>query len=733
MHQKIQTSDDQLHFNIQPIARALGPELARQTLEHYAINRSGARMRRILPSLKTFFSANPDLLMLSSSQLEHALSEHFYNIFFQSPEKSYSTRATEWDSIRLFVNHLIKKRILPDFPILKTRAYTSFFNERDTETQNNHLAPPRELFTKAASTSKADLYREFPDFQELLKALPEHPTDEEYLDLYESDQERLISKVRSTATEIVRKAHADFCYGEELIEDAQIADILQAFRQTGHAIDTGLTIPSDQPVLTAKVQALANQALNIEELTPLNGEILTSYVVHRASIQEIATQKNTSESNVRIHLRRVRKKLNAHSGFSPLLSFLEEKTLATRKGCRNEVSFFSPDHPNGLANIVAATAYFSCGVVSSGRTCTTKTYRPFPGIHHYSQHKGGAKQIAGYLGLTPRVAVALQILIIIETGCNVDSLRRAPLQHAESTPLIRQSESPGFDVLTLKKPRANRYQEFVIPQGSVDAINASFCIRFAIQLTRRLRDATNDPHLWLHSSSLIPSAKGYRISDSAFKNQFKKLFRETPPLTEYSARGPSAKRLRTTVGILRWLQTGGSLSAASSQLNNVARTAASNYIPTEIQTAYYTNQIARFQSLLIKKSISSETKPFSARSWAQDPSDLPLVYETEGNAGSNFRPRGALVIVWESERLATVLAVFEVLLELKANGKLNDDTESRYWGISYRDWKTLALFIRHHGTDTTSRHDKMVYRKANDALPNCRKTIRDAAMDTIFK
>lgn len=733
MLQKIHTSDGPLDFNIEPIARALGPELARQTLERYAFNRSGARMRRIFPVLTNFFAAHPDLLRRTSSELEHSLSEYFFDIFYGTPEKAYSTRATEWDSIRLFVNHLIKTGILPEFPILRTRSYTSFFNETDTGHQNNHLAPPRELFLRAHNTSKADLYKEFPEFQEILKQLPEYPTDEEFLEIYESDQERLIARLRTAATEIVRKAHADFCRGEELIETGQMNDIFRAISQTGHAIDSNVRTPPEHPSLTAIIRNLVHQADSVEGITKLNSEILTKYVVRRLSIPEIAAQKNTTETNVRAHLRRVRQKLDGLPTFSRLISFLEEKTLATRKACREQLSFFSPDHPQGLANIVAATAFLSCGVVCTGHKAGTASYRPFPGHRRYSDHEGGAKQIAAYLGLTPRVAIALQTLIILETGCNVDSLRRATIQHALSTPLIRRSESPGFDVLTLKKPRANRYQEFVIPEGSVDQINASFSVRFAIRLTKRLRDATNDPHLWLYSDSLKPGIRSYRISDSTLKVHFRRLFTEHPLLMEYAAREPSVRKLRTTVGILRWLQTGGSLSAASSQLNNLARTAATSYIPSEIQTAYYSNQIARFQSLLVEQSIAGTSKPFSPKRWATNPSRSPLITNSPATTTYPALQKNATLLIWEEKRLATVLAAFELLVDLKATGEIDDNPDSIYWGMKYKDWRTLALFIKHHGQTTTSRQHKIIFGGAIDDLPSCRDIIRTIAINTIQK
>jgi hypothetical protein len=717
-------------YNIKPLEQAFGTECARRLLTRYAHNRGSSYMARTLRTVTRFLTEYPDLLKRTKNQVEKAVSEHYYHVFFTNSHKAYETRASDWNAFRQFLKHLIHDDLIPDIQILSSRSYTTFFNGEKPSKQTNHLGPPLGEALECAKRSNNKLHNHYSDYPQLLSRLPNHPTDEEFLTAYELDQQQLISDVRSAATEIVSKAYRDFQRGEKLLQQGQIEDIVQAIGRHGAAVDRTLPPTNNQTKLPGSLHELVERAARLEDITALNAIVLRKYVVECKTVDEIARSMRRTPANVHIHLRRSTRCLAQYDIFTPLLDLLAQKKADNHRNKKKGLSYFSPQHPNGLANLVTATALLGSGIVCSGRRPKASKYRAFPGQHRYCEHPGGAQQIAAYLGLTPKVIAAMQALIIIETGCNVDSLRNAVVSLPNSNQIIRPSESPNHDIITLEKPRAKRFQEFLVRKGSPSVINAAFCIRLALLMTKRLREATHDNALWLYTSSISPNTAGYAISPSAAKQNFKNFFSRHRLLKQYANREPSAKKLRVTVGIARWFKTGGSMASASNQLNNLALTAARHYIPRELQEAYYTNQISRFQIAIVQDTLRNPTDTFTPSRWLDSPTKKPFFAgHVQNGEPAEERIHNTTLIIWEHNRLATVLAVYEFLLDQYTSADLDKDSQWLAFGMPFDMWRALALYIKNHGETTNNRQDRATYKTALKRLPSIRREVYSRGLD----
>jgi len=259
----------------------------------------------------------------------------------------------------------------------------------------------------------------------------------------------------------------------------------------------------------------------------------------------------------------------------------------------------------GKMNLIAYLHYKHDGLVT----------RDFIGGNNHVYRFGGSLQLREYFGLSALSAVAAQIIIIIETGINVSSLRNLKISANGNLKDTFRLTELGFNIIYDKLRAASKPNKKMLFIDD-STINSDFAFKYLLGATKRHRELASDDDKYLFIHQTMQSEKTVcRMSDSPFKQGFSGLLLQarkelisspewckhitTDDIDELLKHSPNAKQVRTSEGILRWYDSGGDTIAAAEYLGNSESVAIRNYIPSELQDALYTHQIAKFQYLLL--------------------------------------------------------------------------------------------------------------------------------------
>ena len=218
--------------------------------------------------------------------------------------------------------------------------------------------------------------------------------------------------------------------------------------------------------------------------------------------------------------------------------------------------------------------------------------------------------ITGYLGLTPLVASAMQIIITEELGINPYSLYKIKISSSNGQEFVLITDDGSVRLKALK-PRARTAHSRnalgsskSLSDTNAQSIDAATCLKMALEMTSRSRESSKLNNLWLCISKFGLSA----AIPETFQNQFKAI-RERPSFKSTAMRGATLKKIRSSKGLLIYLESNGNSLKTASYFGNSVKTTLARYIPKYITELIYRVKIRSFQNILLFMSIAFEESP----------------------------------------------------------------------------------------------------------------------------
>ena len=268
-------------------------------------------------------------------------------------------------------------------------------------------------------------------------------------------------------------------------------------------------------------------------------------------------------------------------------------------GKKTELNPFYDTHPLFFENRLAALDHFF-DLISNNI--------PLPDVNFLSS---GNNELLGYLGLTPIVASAMQIVIVEELGINPYSLYKIKISSdGHGHEFVQVSDEGGVRLKALKsrarKVRENHANGTNIDLSKVDAheINAATCLKMALEMTSRTRKSVNRQELWICLSKHGATAP----SPETFQKHFN-IIAEQASASKSVLNNATLKKIRTSKAVLIFLESNGDSLKAALYLGNKVKTTLSYYIPIYIRELVYRKKIRAFQNILLFMAVANDESP----------------------------------------------------------------------------------------------------------------------------
>ncbi len=286
------------------------------------------------------------------------------------------------------------------------------------------------------------------------------------------------------------------------------------------------------------------------------------------------------------------------------------------------VPLASPSHPKGHIWALAVTRYqlqrgASAECVSthtlranpffSRLAMTSKSYEAL--YNHTAMERWQFDEYVGYAQLyrfagilSPLDAAAACCLLTIEhPNFTSDSLQGAKLLNAKGKYHLILTDNAESSILSVDKPRAGLRKSVALTPIAQKLIMD--IVRRTAPLREVLRRAGNKAWRYLFLGYLMSGRLGLIEGQTrllARDDKTVSLTRLYPILVEYGLTVGrfDYRRIRNTVGVLRWFETG-SIQEMSRRLGNSYRVAMEHYLPPALLHAWNTRIIRRFQNTLI--------------------------------------------------------------------------------------------------------------------------------------
>lgn len=231
--------------------------------------------------------------------------------------------------------------------------------------------------------------------------------------------------------------------------------------------------------------------------------------------------------------------------------------------------------------------------------------------------------VLGLFGLTPTIVSAMHIIITEELGFNPHSIYEAEITSREKGEVYIIINDEGGVRIKLYKKRARRVREVTAKGKNYDLrkiekkdISASECFKIAIEMGERTREVLKTDKLW---TCLLVGAPAALPHFSTFQNYFKNIANLAYDNSGLKAlKNSTLKKLRSSKGVLIYLETNGNILKATDYFGNTVRTALKAYIPTYLSELIYRVKIRTFQNILIYMAISKNEKPFLTLNISQE-------------------------------------------------------------------------------------------------------------------
>ncbi|OUR61557.1 hypothetical protein A9Q74_08810 [Colwellia sp. 39_35_sub15_T18] len=328
---------------------------------------------------------------------------------------------------------------------------------------------------------------------------------------------------------------------------------------------------------------------------------------HRDVIYKISKKYLADATNRYEFAQNVTKEISSEY-FKDNLKLQHPKQKAIDSG--QYLSLFSKylrDGECGYSNLIAYINHCHHGLIT----------RHFPGgNNHLYRFTNNQYELREHFGLSSLSAVAASNIIIVESGINVDSLRKLSLTAQGTMTNFFEPKTNGFEI-SYRKSRARAHKSRNLKHLNADDsyIESAFdYLALATSHHRTMIKGKLASRLFIHDSAQ-KTGLPIVMSDFPLKHGFKRLLVAARDLLtkdpdwcadvtiqcidEVLAHNPHAKALRATESIIRWFDSGGNPAVAAKYLGNTETVAIKNYLPKELQLAVYNQRIRRFQNVLI--------------------------------------------------------------------------------------------------------------------------------------
>lgn len=370
------------------------------------------------------------------------------------------------------------------------------------------------------------------------------------------------------------------------------------------------------------------------------------------------------------------------------------------------LSFFSTAHPKGLINFLGWVWYEHGGLLKN---------RSFPGFSQVYE-LGGTERIKRMLSLTTDSAIGFFIVVLGETGLNVESLERAIVADKDGrTNIFVPTDSAQYVRVTAPKPRAQKDIPKLLKVTANDEINAYVCLDTVLKLTAPARVGTDQKELWIYPY-LKKRKRGHPITACGWKGAFARFLKRNSELRELQRRGATRAMIRGSAGIIEWFESGGNMFKAAAKLGNTPEVAVRRYIPKELQDAFYRREIRRFQQLLIlvatkDQKLAVRAGGYSSR--AKLERDLRLLLDDPDYSGSELakllfakrcrdqqspKPKARVAFVVSPENVALLKLYVDYIRAQKLAHPLVDlDDAKKHTPLSFwiELWALIEMNLRH--------------------------------------
>jgi hypothetical protein len=316
-------------------------------------------------------------------------------------------------------------------------------------------------------------------------------------------------------------------------------------------------------------------------------------------------------------------------------------------------------------------------------------------------------------GLENDLICAMHIIITDEIGINPSSLYNSKVeidkQSNQSKKEFIKVEDDGTVRINIIKWRQRKLQKRtteaanLIPYKDLNSskINASFCIQFAIKLTKNQRVKLKNNLLWIRKSQ-----QALR-KDNSFDSEFRIFCNKNLP-SEFSNLSPTLMKVRTSRAIEIYIRTDGDVVAAATYLGNKVKTTLSTYIPLFLQEIMYRRKISVFQHIYLILATALEPEKLKLLGMSQESYDKCIleIYDNKDFGGPLF------------EKLKPIVPTEEKV-------------ESEYFFVcSVENFAFIINYLKHEKDDGSEFYTvcKNALNKAVSGSIQHKKMIRDAEL-----
>lgn len=215
-------------------------------------------------------------------------------------------------------------------------------------------------------------------------------------------------------------------------------------------------------------------------------------------------------------------------------------------------------------------------------------------------------------GMSPEVIVAMHTVIVNEMGINPTSLYNLQVSIESGRRNKKEFikiDDDGTVRINIIKWRQRYLQKRTTKSVATlqskmlqrQDVNASFCIQFAIILTKGKRQNLNSNLLWLR--------KGQNVvrTSNAFDQDFRDYCNaHLPP--DFAKLKPTLMKLRSSRAIEIYISSNGDVIKTATYLGNKVKTTLSTYIPLYLQEVMYRRKLSVFQHLYLLLATAHESK-----------------------------------------------------------------------------------------------------------------------------
>ncbi|NBI56112.1 hypothetical protein EIZ48_26775 [Photobacterium alginatilyticum] len=311
---------------------------------------------------------------------------------------------------------------------------------------------------------------------------------------------------------------------------------------------------------------------------------------------------------------RNKKSIIAQSQFDEFIN--HQKLLVDRTDANSKKSKLNPfysTHPLRNANLTAYYDYFFEALVKAD------TPHEMIGLTI-------SEDILGYLGLTPKVASAMQIIITEELGINAYPLYRVKISSDGHGHEFVQVDTEGSVRLKALKPRARNARTrnatgSLTSLSGTDAqdIDAATCLKMALEMTSRIRECLGVKELWVCLSS-----HGATVANVvSFQKNFTKIRKQSSSksaVLQYA----TLKKVRSSKGVLIYLESNGDSLKTAAYFGNSVKTTLNRYIPKYLTELVYRVKIRNFQNIFLFMAVSPDESPSKSLNISENEFKLQL-------------------------------------------------------------------------------------------------------------